>query len=108
MPGQGLRAGDGWPPGLTLFAREAGLTHAAVNLPTGVRVDGEIHLQNVKAYHARFKTWLRRFNGVASRYLDNYLGWRWAVDGERHTEPDKFLGAMLQACRRARPQPTLT
>ena len=95
-------------PAYPVFAKEAGVSHAAVNLSAGVRVDGEIHLQNVNAYHARFKTWLRRFNGVASRYLENYLGWRWAVDGERHTEPDKFLSAMLRACRRARPQPTVT
>ena len=27
------------------------------------------------AYHSRLKQWLRRFNGVASSYLANYLGW---------------------------------
>ena len=52
---------------------EAGLLHlhSIVNQSAGPRVDGDLHLQNVNAYHARLKTWLRRFNGVASRYLDN-------------------------------------
>jgi hypothetical protein len=46
-----------------------------------VRVTGALHIQNVNAYHSRFKEWLRRFHGVASHYLSNYLGWRWALDG---------------------------
>ena len=32
-------------------------------------------MQNVNAYHSRFKQWLRRFNGVATSYLPDYLGW---------------------------------
>jgi len=40
-------------------------------------------VQNVPACHRRFRHWLARFNGVASRYLPNYLGWQWAVDGRR-------------------------
>jgi hypothetical protein len=34
----------------------------------------------------------RRF-GVASRYLGNYLGWRWALDGGRINTPDALLQA---------------
>ena len=69
------------------FARKHHIAHAAVNLRAGVRVrrlGGQaIHVQNVNAYHQRFKTWLMGFRGVASRYLPNYLGWRWALDGGR-------------------------
>jgi len=44
-------------------------------------VEKVFHIQNVNAYHSRFKTWIRRFNGVATKYLPNYLGWyRW-LDG---------------------------
>jgi hypothetical protein len=60
-----------------------------------VRVDGDLHSQNVNAYHSRFKQWLRRFNGVASRYLPNYLGWRWAVDDNRISSPEALLGSAL-------------
>jgi hypothetical protein len=37
----------------------------------------------------------RRFHGVATRYLPNYLGWRWAVDGERIGSPAMLLRSAL-------------
>ena len=39
-------------------------------------LDGVFHIQNVNAYDSRLKNWIRRFHGVATKYLDNYLGWR--------------------------------
>jgi transposase-like protein len=77
------------------FAREAGITHEAVNLKAGVRVRGAIHVQNVNAYHSRLRGWLQPFRGVASRYLGNYLGWRWALDGGRVKTPEALLRAAL-------------
>jgi transposase-like protein len=79
-----------------LFARRAKLCHRTVNLRAGVRVDGEIHVQNVNAYHSRFKQWLGRFHGVASKYLPNYLGWRWAIDGGRINSATGFLEAIFR------------
>ena len=46
----------------------------------GQRVRGTWHVQNVNAYQSRLKQWLRRFNGVDSSYLANYLGWFRALD----------------------------
>ena len=77
------------------FAREAGIAHAFVNLRLGERVRGDVHVQNVNGYHQRFRQWLARFHGVASRYLPNYLGWRWALDGERIAAPERLLRAAL-------------
>jgi transposase-like protein len=77
------------------FAREAGISHQYVNLRLGERVRGAVHVQNVNAYHRRFRQWLARFHGVASRYLPNYLGWRWALDGERIASPERFLRAAM-------------
>ncbi|RPG43975.1 MAG: hypothetical protein CBC34_005915, partial [Hyphomicrobiaceae bacterium TMED74] len=36
---------------------------------------------------SRFKGWMARFKGVASKYLPSYLGWRRMIerDGERLT-----------------------
>lgn len=61
------------------FCREHGVVHRTLNLSAGIRVvDDVFHIQNVNAYHSRFKEWLRRFHGVATKYLPNYLGWfRW-------------------------------
>lgn len=43
-------------------AREAGITHRPINLQQGLRVlDGVFHIQNVKVYDSRLKTWMRRF-----------------------------------------------
>lgn len=77
------------------FAREAGISHEYVNLRAGVRVRGAIHVQNVNAYHSRFRTWLDRFHGVATHYMSNYLGWRWALDAQRINSPDALLRAAM-------------
>ena len=77
------------------FARKHDIAHEAVNLRAGVRVRrglaAAIHVQHVNAYHQRFRQWLSRFRGVASRYLPNYLGWRRALDGGRVTTVEQLL-----------------
>lgn len=77
------------------FAKEAGITHQAVNLRAGVRVKGAVHVQNVNAYHSRLRGWLERFHGVATHYLPNYLGWRWVLDAKRIASPDALLKATI-------------
>lgn len=59
------------------FARATGIAHRPLNIQHGPRViDRVLHIQNVNAYDSRLKGWMRRFHGVATRYLENYLGWR--------------------------------
>ena len=65
---------------LASAARALDIEHQPVNLSKGQRVRGAWHVQNVNAYQSRVKQWLRRFNGVASSYLANYLGWFRALD----------------------------
>jgi transposase-like protein len=81
------------------FAMEAGIEHACVNVSAGVRVAthprGAVHVQNVNAYHSRFHAWLRPFHGVATRYLSNYLGWRWAIDQQRIDSSETLLRAAI-------------
>ena len=67
---------------LAAAARQLGVEHHAINLSAGIRVNGAWHIQNVNAYHSRLKTWVRKFNGVATRYLANYLGWFRTIDRE--------------------------
>jgi transposase-like protein len=73
------------------FSRAAGITHEAINVRAGIRARGAIHLNNVNGWHSRFKTWLRRFNGVASRYLANYSGWQRVLDAATLTLPADWL-----------------
>ena len=60
---------------LAAAARHIGVEHHAINASAGQRVNGPWHINNVNGYHSRLKNWLHRFNGVASSYLRNYLGW---------------------------------
>jgi len=68
------------------FARETGVAHRPINVQQGIRVvEGVFHIQNVNAYDSRLKTWIRRFNGVATKYLEHYLGWRRLLERYRDT-----------------------
>jgi transposase-like protein len=67
-------------------ARTLGLTHRAINVQQGIRViDGAFHIQNVNAYDSRLKQWMGRFHGVATKYLENYLGWRRMLERYRQS-----------------------
>jgi transposase-like protein len=81
------------------FAKQTGIAHAWVNQCAGGRAAeharGAIHVQNVNSYHGRFHAWLRRFHGVATRYLANYLGWRWAIDQQRINSAETLLRAAI-------------
>lgn len=78
-------------------ARKLGITHRPVNLAAGIRVIARVyHVQNVNAYGSRLKTWMRRFNGVATRHLANYLGWRRYLDRNNSaTSAAAFLSVSL-------------
>ena len=73
------------------FARRAGITHEMVNIRAGIRARGALHIQGVNGWHSRFKNWLRRFHGVASRYLANYTGWQRVLDAAVLTLPADWL-----------------
>jgi hypothetical protein len=61
-------------------ARDLGVTHEAVPTSAGRRTRGLWHVRNVNAYHSRFKGWVRRFNGISSRYPTHHLGWFRALE----------------------------
>ena len=66
------------------FAKMKGLQHEAVNERQKQRVKkGIYHIQHVNNFHNRLKGWMERFQGVATKYLDNYLYWfRWLDTGK--------------------------
>ena len=78
-PGNHL-IGDGGKA-IAAFARRAGIP----SMPCPRRESRpprrpHLHINNVNAYHSRLKQWLNRFNGVATKNLPNYLGWRRALE----------------------------
>jgi transposase-like protein len=79
-PGNHL-IGDGGKA-IAAFARKAGIPFHAVPAPGKPTPKApHLHINNVNAYHGRLKQWLNRFNGVATKNLPNYLGWRRALEG---------------------------
>ena len=86
---------DGGRP-LRAFARRAKIPLRVVPAP-GKPLPGEpdIHINNVNAYHSRLKEWLRRFHGVATTNLPNYLGWRRALEASVEPNPQSWLLAAL-------------
>ncbi len=66
---------------IVALAHGAGLPVHVLPAPGGPRPDApQCHINNVNGYHGRFKEWTRRFHGVATKNLPNYLGWRRALE----------------------------
>lgn len=63
---------------------------------------GIFHIQHVNNFHSRLKTWIRRFQDVATKYLDNYLYWfRW-LEIDKHLAFEKQVEQMLiSACQKS-------
>lgn len=59
------------------FASEHGLSHYRLIRMDNQRViDNVFHIQHVNGYISRLKGWMKRFHGVGTAYLANYLAWR--------------------------------
>jgi transposase-like protein len=86
LPADTILCSDG-SSALAAAARHLGVEHHALNVAAGVRVDGAWHVQNVNAFGSRLREWLRRFKGVSTRYLENYLGWFRALDRSPGSAP---------------------
>ncbi len=83
---------------LAAAAKEIGVTHRPVNVSAGRRViAGVYHIQNVNAFDSRLKNWIRRFHGVATKYLDSYLGWFRTLDRSTSTglQPSSLLALAI-------------
>jgi len=82
------------------FSRSCHLRHGFVDLKKGMMVKKDIvHLKNVSGYQRRFLTWLSRFHGVATKYLDSYLSWfRELEELGEHLEPKKLIIRAKDPC----------
>lgn len=66
------------------YANSKGLAHYRFKTDGKQRVKGVYHIQNVNSYHSRLKKWMERFNGVATKYLQNYLAWFRYLDSKEY------------------------
>lgn len=85
------------------FAKIKGLQHETVNERQKQRVKkGIYHIQHVNNFHNRLKKWMERFQGVATKFLDNYLYWfRW-LDIGKHLSLEKQVEHMLiSSCQKS-------
>jgi hypothetical protein len=81
------------------FAKAEAITHIELNASKKRRVSDVYHIQNVNGFHRRFKKWLERFNGVSSKFLDNYLTWFCFLDAHsRETTVSTRDGILATAC----------
>jgi hypothetical protein len=84
------------------FAKKAGIIHEVINIRKGVYVKkGVYHIQHVNSYHKRLKAWMERFNGVATRYIDNYLFWfRFLELNKKIGKKLSIQSMLLESCRK--------
>ena len=55
------------------FAKANGIT--LVQLKTGKAKKDIYNIQHINSYHSQLKKFMRGFNGVSTKYLNNYLAW---------------------------------
>jgi len=70
----------------TAFAKSQKLEHKKFNASKGQRVKDKVyHIQNVNNMDMRLRKWMGQFNGVASKYLQNYLNWFLVLEKIKHS-----------------------
>jgi len=76
----------------TAFAKKFGYILKTVNASAKQHVlEGVYHVQNVNAYDSRLKEWMKHFHGVATKYLESYLGWMRLLDREKDITARQLL-----------------
>lgn len=60
-----------------------------VQLKNGVAKKGIYNIQHINNYHSRLKKFMNNFNGVSTKYLNNYLIWHNFVNYAKETHMEK-------------------
>ena len=84
------------------FALVKGLKHETINVSKeGYVKKGIYHVQHVNSFHKRLGDWMDRFQGVATKYLDNYLYWfKFLQQNKKLATKDRLKGMMLGSCQK--------
>ena len=74
------------------FSKVSNLRHGFINLKNKEFVKKEIiHLNNINEYYKNYHLWKKRFHGVATKYLRNYLSWFRTLDEFNYSIKPKFV-----------------
>lgn len=78
------------------FAIDFNLDHKRIK--TGKHKEGIYHIEHINSLHSNFKKWMGRFNGVASKYISNYMQWfRWLRLFENDRDSIKTKNFIVQS-----------
>jgi transposase-like protein len=75
--------------------RKMAIHHERVNLAQKQRVNGPFHVQTANGIHSLFRRFLRPFNGVATKYLANYLEWFRTLEHRHASTRFAFLSSII-------------
>ena len=73
------------------FANKLEIAHVSLNVSQKERNWEGYHIQHVNAYCNELKGWMFRFRGVATKYLDSYLGWHRMNDRDGNTQTARSI-----------------
>lgn len=85
---------DSWRAFKT-YAAEKGMVIYQFKSDGKVRTKGLYPIQNVNNFHRRLKGWIQRFNGVATKYLNNYLAWFQVLESIQHQRNTVTLNDLM-------------
>lgn len=71
-------------------------------LPFNISFSNDFEQQFNSGQHLLLKGWMERFQGVATKYLDNYLYWfRWLDTGKNLAFEKRVEQMLVSACRKS-------
>ncbi len=85
---------DAWRD-FSSYAKSERLEHYRFISDGTERVKRLYHIQNVNNYNSRLKGWMQRFNGVATKYPDNYLSWFQFIDIVKHRSDNIIISKII-------------
>ena len=78
------------------FATDFNLDHKRIK--TGKHKEDIYHIQHINSLHSNLKRWIGRFNGVASKYISNYMHWfKWLKIFENDKDSIKTKNFIVQS-----------
>ena len=58
-------------------------------------IDKIYHIQTLNNLTMRWKTWMKRFFGVGTAYVDNYIAWFVFMENEKSNENSYWLNEAI-------------